>query len=115
MNLSETAFLYPLESGQWSLRWFTSQLEADFCDHATHAGNGAGIDEDPVTGSAHCALAPWWGKRLNRRHLVGCQALFRGGMVGMDWQDDRVGLQGKAVVVMQGQLIWCFHICVETL
>jgi PhzF family phenazine biosynthesis protein len=66
---------------------------------------GAGIDEDPVTGAAHCALGPYWAKKLGRTELVGFQASRRGGVVGVRVQDDRVGLRGQAVTVVSGRLL----------
>jgi predicted PhzF superfamily epimerase YddE/YHI9 len=63
-----------------------------------------GVDEDPVTGSAHCALAPWWCKRLGRAELTGYQASARGGTVGVRVEGDRVALIGTAVTVMVGEL-----------
>jgi predicted PhzF superfamily epimerase YddE/YHI9 len=64
----------------------------------------AGIDEDPVTGSAHCALAPYWGERLGKREMVGYQASARGGTVHVKVDGDRVMLGGEAVTVMKGAL-----------
>ena len=64
----------------------------------------AGVDEDPVTGSAHCALAPYSAQRLGRNALTGFQASARGGMVRMQVQGDRVQLGGKAVTVVKGTL-----------
>jgi predicted PhzF superfamily epimerase YddE/YHI9 len=64
----------------------------------------AGVDEDPVTGSAHCALAPWWSERLGRNTLVGYQASPRGGVVRVELRDDRVSLLGQAVTVLRGEL-----------
>jgi predicted PhzF superfamily epimerase YddE/YHI9 len=64
----------------------------------------AGVDEDPVTGSAHCALAPYWAQRLGRNALTGFQASARGGMVRVEVQGDRVQLGGKAVTVVKGTL-----------
>jgi PhzF family phenazine biosynthesis protein len=63
-----------------------------------------GIDEDPVTGSAHCALAPFWSARLGRDELVGWQASPRGGIVRTRLAGDRVGLGGRAVTVWKGEL-----------
>jgi predicted PhzF superfamily epimerase YddE/YHI9 len=57
----------------------------------------AGIPEDPVTGAAHCALAPYWAPRLGRTELVGLQASDRGGIVGMRLEGERVHLRGQAV------------------
>jgi predicted PhzF superfamily epimerase YddE/YHI9 len=65
---------------------------------------GAGIDEDPVTGSAHCVLAPFWTARTGRTTLIGYQASPRGGIVRMRLDGDRVMLGGKAVTVWSGQL-----------
>ncbi|HMK63392.1 MAG TPA: PhzF family phenazine biosynthesis protein [Acidimicrobiales bacterium] len=59
----------------------------------------AGVPEDPVTGSAHCALAVWWGGRLGRSELVGEQASPRGGTVRMACRGGRVELAGRAVTV----------------
>lgn len=64
----------------------------------------AGIDEDPVTGSAHCALAPWWEDKLGRSPLRCYQASARGGEMTARVEGDRVLLDGKATTVMSGQL-----------
>ena len=68
-------------------------------------GPAVGVDEDPVTGSAHCCLAPYWADRLGRAELVGYQASARGGVVRVSLRGDRVLLGGQAVTVMQGELI----------
>lgn len=65
---------------------------------------GAGIAEDFVTGSAHCALAPYWRCRLGRDELVGYQASSRGGTVRMRMAGDRVKLAGQAVTVLRGEI-----------
>lgn len=65
---------------------------------------GVGIAEDPVTGSAHCTLAPYWAQRLGRPELTGYQASARGGTVGVRVEGDRVLLAGRAVTVFSGQL-----------
>lgn len=64
-----------------------------------------GIAEDPVTGSAHCALAPFWAERLNKTEMVGHQASSRGGVVGVALDADRVKLRGAAVTVLRGELV----------
>lgn len=64
-----------------------------------------GIDEDPVTGSAHCALAPFWGERLQRDELTGYQVSARGGTVRTRVAGDRVLLEGQAVTVMRAELV----------
>jgi PhzF family phenazine biosynthesis protein len=63
-----------------------------------------GINEDPVTGSAHCYLAPYWGAKLGKTSLVGYQASMRSGVVGCRWEGERVILRGKAVTVFEGEL-----------
>jgi len=64
----------------------------------------AGVDEDPVTGSAHCVLAPYWAAKLGRAELTGFQASRRGGTVRVRVAGDRVLLGGRAVTVMRGEL-----------
>ena len=64
-----------------------------------------GIDEDPVTGSAHCTLASFWCPRRGRDSLVGWQASGRGGEVGVELTGDRVLLTGRAVTVLRGELV----------
>ncbi|HEX8693955.1 MAG TPA: PhzF family phenazine biosynthesis protein [Longimicrobium sp.] len=66
---------------------------------------GAGVDEDPVTGSAHCVLAPYWAARLGRADLTGFQASRRGGVVRVRHAGERVHLGGQAVTVMRGELL----------
>jgi PhzF family phenazine biosynthesis protein len=63
-----------------------------------------GIDEDPVTGSAHCCLGPYWGSRLGKEALVGYQASSRGGVVHVRLAGARVILGGQAVTVLRGTL-----------
>lgn len=63
-----------------------------------------GVPEDPVTGSAHCVLAPWWSERLGRAVLKGYQASARGGEVEVEVAGDRVLLRGAAVTVVRGEL-----------
>ncbi|HET6779064.1 MAG TPA: PhzF family phenazine biosynthesis protein [Gemmatimonadales bacterium] len=65
----------------------------------------AGVPEDPVTGSAHCGLAPFWGERLKQTELVGYQASERGGFVRVRLEGNRVRLGGKAVTVLRGELL----------
>jgi PhzF family phenazine biosynthesis protein len=65
----------------------------------------AGIDEDPVTGSAHCCLAPYWRQRLGRDEMVGWQASARGGEVCVKVVGERVLLSGQAVTVLRGELV----------
>jgi PhzF family phenazine biosynthesis protein len=66
---------------------------------------GSGIDEDPVTGSAHCCLGPFWKERLGRDGLIGYQASARGGFVRTRCTGERVLISGQAVVVLRGELV----------
>lgn len=221
MNLSETAFLQPLDDGSFSLRWFTPAVEVDLCGHATLASAhalwsenllaaeatarfqtrsglltatrqgdlieldfpakreseaaapeglleslgigkpvyvgrnawdylveadsaatvraltpdftrlrkirvrgvivtargdgehdfvsrffapGSGIDEDPVTGSAHCCLAPYWAPKLGKSDFFAYQASPRGGVLRVRIDGDRVKLGGRAVTILRGEL-----------
>ena len=65
----------------------------------------AGVPEDPVTGSAHCGLGPYWATRLSKNELTGYQASERGGLVKVRVEGDRVRLGGKAVTVLRGELL----------
>lgn len=63
-----------------------------------------GVDEDPVTGSAHCCLGPYWASRLNKNSLVGYQASRRSGVVRVSVEGERVKLGGQAVTTLRGEL-----------
>ena len=65
----------------------------------------AGVNEDPVTGSAHCCLAVYWSERLGKSRLRAYQASARGGEIRVEHRGDRVDLAGGAVTVMQGELL----------
>lgn len=66
---------------------------------------GAGIDEDPVTGSAHAVIVPYWAKRLGRDSFTAFQASTRGGHVGCTLAGDRVILSGRCVTVIEGMFL----------
>jgi len=66
---------------------------------------GSGIDEDPVTGSAHACLGPFWSTRLGKTDFTAYQASPRGGIVRVRMDDGRVILGGKAVTVLRGELL----------
>jgi PhzF family phenazine biosynthesis protein len=66
---------------------------------------GAGIDEDPVTGSAHCCLGPYWGEKLGKTELNAYQVSPRGGEIWVHLAGERVLLRGKAVTVIAGELL----------
>jgi len=63
-----------------------------------------GVDEDPVTGSAHCCLGPFWGRRLGRASFTARQVSARGGTVRVEVRGGRVMLGGRAVTVMEGEV-----------
>lgn len=65
---------------------------------------GLGINEDPVTGAAHCVLTPYWSKRLNKNKLLARQISGRGGDVGCELRDDRVLLRGHAAFYLEGKI-----------
>jgi len=64
-----------------------------------------GITEDPVTGSAHCCLGPYWSEKLNKNSLIGFQASERGGTVRVKADGNRINLSGKAVTIFRGELL----------
>lgn len=63
-----------------------------------------GVNEDPVTGSAHCCLGPFWAKRLGKKELLAYQASSRGGIIKVTLQGARVLLAGQAITIFQGEL-----------
>jgi PhzF family phenazine biosynthesis protein len=63
-----------------------------------------GLDEDPVTGSAHCSLTPFWSERLGKKELQAWQASSRGGALRVRLDGDRVKIGGRAVTVLRGEL-----------
>ena len=65
----------------------------------------AGVPEDPVTGSAHCALGPYWESKLNKYAFTAYQASARGGVVKVRTDSDRVILGGKALTVLRCELM----------
>jgi len=81
----------------------SKSLEYDFVSR--FFAPAVGIDEDPVTGSAHCCLAPYWAEELDRNELTGYQASARGGTVRVSLLGERVQLAGQAVTVVKGELV----------
>ncbi|WP_040379237.1 PhzF family phenazine biosynthesis protein [Dethiobacter alkaliphilus] len=79
---------------------------ADYDFISRYFAPGAGIEEDPVTGSAHCCLGPYWMSKLNKNRFVAYQASERGGTVLVEVLDDRVKLGGTAVTVLKGELLY---------
>ncbi len=66
---------------------------------------GYGIPEDPVTGSIHCALAPYWAERLGRERLSARQVSKRGGRLDLVVAGERVHIEGTAVTYMTGEIV----------
>ena len=64
-----------------------------------------GVDEDPVTGSAHCALVPYWAAKLGKREFVAAQVSARGGVLRLRLEGGRVRISGQAVTVFRGELL----------
>lgn len=77
----------------------------DFDFVSRYFAPSAGIDEDPVTGSAHCCLGPFWSERLGKTELTAFQASARGGVVTVKPAADRVVLGGQAVTVLEGYFL----------
>ncbi len=63
-----------------------------------------GIDEDPVTGAAHCVLTPYWSERLGKKELIARQISSRTGVIACTDRGDRVSLRGQALFFMDGQI-----------
>ncbi|WP_437638481.1 PhzF family phenazine biosynthesis protein [Sorangium sp. So ce854] len=80
----------------------SSSMDFDFVSR--FFAPAAGVNEDPVTGSAHCCLTPFWAARLGKTEMVAYQASARGGVVRVRLRGDRVDLSGQAVTVMEGEL-----------
>jgi predicted PhzF superfamily epimerase YddE/YHI9 len=66
---------------------------------------GLGVDEDPVTGAAHCVLGPYWSAKLGESEVTGYQASKRGGIVAVRLAGERVRLRGHAITVLRGELL----------
>ena len=112
-NLAETAFVVKTDNG-YDLRWFTPNVEIDLCGHATlNSGYdfvsrffapNAGINEDPVTGSSHSTLIPFWAERLNKSKLAAKQLSKRGGTLFCENNGNRVKISGKAKLYLEGEI-----------
>ncbi|MDZ7265771.1 MAG: PhzF family phenazine biosynthesis protein [candidate division KSB1 bacterium] len=84
----------------------TSRAQGSDCDFVSRFfAPGSGIDEDPVTGSAHCCLGPFWSERLNKRDLIARQVSARGGRLLVGVRGERVLLSGQAITVLRGELL----------
>ncbi len=84
----------------------TSQADtADFDFVSRYFAPWVGIDEDPVTGSAHCILGPYWAEKLDKTSLRAYQASARGGILDVRPEGERVFLRGRAVTILSGELL----------
>jgi len=87
-NLSETAF-FVQQNDVFQIRWFTPAV---------------GINEDPVTGSAHTKLIPFWAEKLDKESMTARQLSQRGGELRCTYLGDRVEISGQAVTYMTGEI-----------
>jgi PhzF family phenazine biosynthesis protein len=95
-----------LRSDKYDACIVTARADSDPYDFVSRFfAVGFGIDEDPVTGMAHCSLGPFWAERLGKTEVVGYQASKRGGVVRVRPRGDRVNLLGQAVTVMRSELL----------
>jgi PhzF family phenazine biosynthesis protein len=84
----------------------TARSDSDDSDFVSRwFGPRVGVAEDPVTGSAHCCLGPWWAERVGRSELRAVQASERGGTMTVRMLGERVELIGSAVTVLRGVLM----------
>jgi PhzF family phenazine biosynthesis protein len=84
----------------------TSRPTTPGCDFVSRFfAPAAGVDEDPVTGSAHCCLTPYWSRKLGKTEMVARQLSLRGGELRLRLDGDRVRLGGQAVTVMRGEIL----------
>jgi PhzF family phenazine biosynthesis protein len=98
----------PMKIGQFEVRGLivTSRASGTDYDYVSRFfAPAAGVNEDPVTGSAHCCLGPFWKERLGRDNLIGYQASARGGFVHTRCEGNRVLISGQAVTVLRGELV----------
>ena len=87
--------------------WFAVIVTApgEDCDFVSRFfAPGAGVPEDPVTGSAHCTLVPYWAERLGKKKMFARQVSRRGGELWLELLEDRVKIFGEAVLYLRGKL-----------
>lgn len=90
----------------WPQQGVIVTAEGEDCDFVSrYFAPQVGIDEDPVTGSAHCALMPFWQARLNKNQMFARQVSARGGELWCELKGDRVLIAGQAVIVARGELL----------
>ena len=106
-NESEVKALNPdfLALGKIQSVGFIATSPGDNCDFVSRFfAPGSGINEDPVTGSAHCSLIPYWAKRLGKNNLHAFQVSSRIGELQCELKNDRVLMSGKAVTYLKGEI-----------
>lgn len=104
-NLSETAFFVPNNDGSFHLRWFTPTYEIDLCGYATLAAAFIILTElYPDRDTAHCTLAPYWAKHLNKNDLQARQISKRGGDLTLRLDGERLFISGNAMLYLKGQI-----------
>jgi PhzF family phenazine biosynthesis protein len=111
VEVADEAVLRALNPNHYLLRQFPVRgvivtargLQYDFVSR--FFAPGSGIDEDPVTGSAHSALAPYWAPKLGKSEMIAFQASERGGVVKVRIEGDRVHMAGQAVTVMRADFL----------
>ena len=84
----------------------TARADSDEFDFVSRFfAPAVGVPEDPVTGSAHCCLTPYWAEKLGKDEMIGYQASARGGVVKVAKRGDRVWLYGQAITMLKGELL----------
>ena len=97
---------FDTEQGFWGLLKLIRSLKKEKYDFISRFfAPKVGINEDPVTGSAHCLLGPYWAPKLNKQEFLAFQASARSGEVRVRLQGERVFVGGKAITVLQGKLV----------
>lgn len=80
--------------------------KGDSCDFVSrYFAPNAGINEDPVTGSSHCTLIPFWSNKLNKTNMIAKQLSPRGGTLICEYLGERVNISGKAACYLAGEII----------
>ncbi len=93
--------------GQWEVRGVIATARGDSTDFVSRFfAPQSGVPEDPVTGSAHTTLTPFWGERLQKKELSAAQLSARGGRLHCRWNDERVAISGQARLYLRGSIEW---------
>lgn len=93
--------------GQWKFRGVIATAKGDSTDFVSRFfGPQSGVPEDPVTGSAHTTLAPFWAERLDKKELSAAQLSSRGGLLHCRWKGSRVEISGRASLYLRGHIQW---------